>query len=99
MDEIDNLLNSMYLNRTIGKMKLSLDDIKQNNPNRLDLISSMQDTITELTSVSVWCRTLEQQNKILAKDLFNYQNLCLDLKIDLRELKKANEVDKILKEF
>ena len=48
MQDLTLLKTSIAFNTTITKMNLSLDDIKENNPNRLDLINSMTETLNDI---------------------------------------------------
>jgi hypothetical protein len=91
MKEIDNLLAPIYLNNTIHKLKVSLDEIKQKHPNRKDLIDSMTESIEQLKSVLITFRNIELENRSLNKNLFNYQRYAMDLKINNTDLEKQNE--------
>ena len=46
MDTLKQLESSIALNTIETKMTLSLDEIKTNNPNRTDLIESLEDSMS-----------------------------------------------------
>ncbi len=53
MDLLNEIIIRSFINKTIEKIKFSLDDIKKNYPNRKDLIKSMDESLQEMVQVKV----------------------------------------------
>lgn len=91
MNEINYLLSSIKLSKSIEKIRMSLNEIKQKNPNRLDLINSMQETLDDLIEVKLMYSRLERHNLSMESVLFNFQKMAFDLKSENESLNKSNE--------
>lgn len=88
MNTLDLILARTNLSLTIEKMKNSLDEVKQKTPEKTDLISAREKTISDLTfSYIFFCeleaeyRTARQRNKDLEFNRFK----------DLEELDKIRK--------
>jgi len=91
MEEINIQLAQSNLNLALYSMKLSLDEIKEKHPARVDLIQSMQRHINGLEeSLSVF-RELEKDNRMLRRMNMNYHVENMELKYQNVKLKTANE--------
>jgi hypothetical protein len=64
MNELDVVLAHANINVAVGKLRFSVDEIKEKNPQRSDLINSMEETISTLIfSIEVF-RALEKEYRI-----------------------------------
>ena len=86
----------MNLNNTITKLKLSIDEIVQKNPQRVDLTDSMRKTIEDINFSILTFSTLEKEYRS-SRELNNsltYQNLVMyqELK-EIKEKIKESEVN------
>lgn len=87
-----NLLSSrINLNHTCLKLKVSIEDIKNKHPNRTDLITSMQQSLIEITQAILVYQTLEKEFRATRQINFDLQHLNLELKQDVKDLKKIIE--------
>jgi len=62
--ETNILLAQIDLRTTILKLETSLQDIKDNNPNRTDLIDSMEQSLNDLMNVSKTFIAMEKELQI-----------------------------------
>ena len=62
--ETNILLARIDLRTTILKLQTSLQDIKDNNPNRNDLIDSMEQSLNDLMNVSKTFIAMEKELQI-----------------------------------
>lgn len=100
MKDIETLLIPILLNNTINKLKFSLDDLKKNHEHRKDLIDSTNESIKDLTDVLRYVREVDLERRSLGRDVFNYSNQCLDLKLQVNKLTESNkEINEILNKF
>ena len=90
MDEINYLLASVNLNKNIEKIRASVNEIKEKNPNRVDLINSMEESIKELMHVKIMYSKIEKHNLAMQTGLMNYQKISIELKAHNIELEKKN---------
>ena len=67
------------LNTTMTKIKLSLDDIERNNPDRLDLIRSMSSSLADLELAKSVMKDLEENWRIECKTSFRMTQLYVEL--------------------
>lgn len=97
MKDIDLLLAPILINKTINKLKISYDELKEKHPERIDLINSHDESIKDLVEVLKTFRFIDLENRSLGREVFNYSNKCLDLIATNRELTKTNkELDSVL---
>jgi hypothetical protein len=59
--ELDLLSSRINLNHTCLKLQVSIEDIKTKHPNRTDLITSMQQSLIEITQAILVYQTLEKE--------------------------------------
>jgi hypothetical protein len=59
--ELDLLSSRINLNHTCIKLQVSIEDIKTKHPNRTDLITSMQQSLIEITQAILVYDTLEKE--------------------------------------
>jgi hypothetical protein len=77
MDLINEILAKSKLNKTIAKLDYSIKSIQATNPNRTDLIDSMQESKQDLVEVLIYWHELINDNRILnlhRSDLRNDNN-------------------------
>jgi len=92
MNELDLILARVNINTTIAKLKLSTDEIKQKNPQRIDLTNSMEDSIGQLVfSVSMY-DVLEKEYRTARLLSNNYCNHIMQLEERIRLLEKQNKL-------
>ena len=89
--ELDLLSSRINLNHTCLKLKVSIEDIKSKHPNRTDLITSMQQSLIEITQAILVYQTLEKEFRVTRQINFDLQHLNLELKQDVKDLKKIIE--------
>ncbi len=86
--ELDLLSSRINLNHTCIKIQVSIDDIKTKHPNRTDLITSMQQSLIEITQAILVYQTLEKEFRATRQINFDLQHLNLELKQEVKDLKK-----------
>ena len=89
--ELELLSSRINLNYTCLKLKVSIEDIKNKHPNRTDLITSMQQSLIEITQAILVYQTLEKEFRAARQINFDLQHLNLELKQDVKDLKKIIE--------
>lgn len=95
MNTLDLILARTNLSLTIEKMRNSLGEIQAKNPNRTDLINSLQKSISDLTFSYIYFCELEteyrisrQRNGDLQYDRLKDFESLKELKTQIEELKK-----------
>ena len=85
------------LEATYWKVKISLDEIKQNRPDRIDLINSMENTLTDLFEIRNFVHKDEEFISTLMKSLSEtkLENLKLKSKCYELESKLNNLVNSV----
>lgn len=97
MDELTIITGKVNLDTTYLKIKLSLEEIKEKNGHRTDLIDSMERSLSDLQEVKISYDAMEkelraalQQNfrleKLLQEEKFKVKDLEIQLKIKDAEL-------------
>ena len=89
--ELDLLSSRINLNHTCIKLEISLYEIKTKHPNRTDLISSMEQSLHEIKKAMVVYQTLEKEFRTARQINFDLQHINLELKQDVKDLKKIIE--------
>ena len=89
--EFELLSSRINLNHTCLKLKVSIEDIKNKHPNRTDLITSMQQSLIEITQAILVYQTLEKEFRVTRQINYDLQHLNLELKQDVKDLKKIIE--------
>lgn len=95
MEDLILLKTSVQIGLLQCKISLSLDEIKQNHPNRKDLIDSMSQSLKDIKEIHQVFLDLETEYRIANKSLFRLEFLNLDLKnqvIDLKNQLKFKDV-------
>ena len=88
MEDLTLLKTSVQIGLLQAKISLSLDEIKQNHPNRKDLIDSMSASLKDVKEIHRVFVDLENEYRIANKSLFRLELLNLDLKNQVIDLKK-----------
>jgi len=86
MQDLTLLKTSIAFNTTITKMNLSLDDIKENNPNRLDLINSMTETLNDIKYAQASFLALEENWRLECKTSFRMAQNSVHLQTQVNNL-------------
>ena len=89
--ELELLSSRVNLNHTCLKLQVSIDEIKTKNPHRTDLINSMEQSLHELKKAMIIYQTLEKEFRVARQMNFNLEKLNLELKQDIKDLKKIIE--------
>ena len=91
MNELDVVLAHANINVAVGKLRFSVDEIKEKNPQRSDLINSMEETISTLIFSSEVFRTLEKEYRIARQRASDMNLYVMQQDKLIRELKEKNE--------
>ena len=89
--ELELLSSRINLNHTCLKLEISLYEIKTNHPKRTDLITSMQSSLKDIRRAMLVYDTLEKEFRVTRQINFDLQHINLDLKQDVKDLKKIIE--------
>ena len=89
--ELELLSSRINLNHTCLKLEISIEDIKTKNPNRTDLISSMEQSLHEIKKAIVVYEQLEKEFRVTRQINFDLQHINLELKQEVKDLKKIIE--------
>ena len=92
--EFDLLSSRINLNHTCLKLQVSVEDIKTKHPNRIDLITSMEQSLHELKKAMVVYERLEKEFRATRQINFDLQHINLELKQEVKDLKKIIEFNK-----
>ena len=95
MDDLTLFRAGVLINHTYTKVTLSLDEIKEKHPERIDIINSMTETKDELQEVSLVFRTLEKEYRAAIQSSFRLELINMDLKRKIKDLEleiKAREL-------
>jgi len=93
--ELDLLSSRINLNHTCLKLEISLYEIKTKHPKRTDLISSMEQSLHEIKKAMVVYDTLEKEFRVARQINFDLQHINLELKQDVKDLKKIIEFNNL----
>ena len=91
--ELDLLSSRINLNHTCLKLKVSIEDIKNKHPNRTDLITSMQQSLIEITRAILVYDTLEKEFRAARQMNFNLERLNLEQKQEIQNFKRQIELN------
>lgn len=97
MQDLTLLKTSIAFNTTITKLTMSLDDIKENNPNRLDLINSMSETLEDIKYAQRAFKDLEENWRIECKTSFRMAQKSVMLQTEVNGLQ--NEIVDLTREL
>jgi hypothetical protein len=91
MDDYTILRSQVLLSHTYVKVQASLDEIKAKNPNRTDLIDSMEETLEHIQECKVYWNQLEQEYRALRQTAYRLELINLDLKTENNRLEAINK--------
>lgn len=78
------------LKHNILKVKVSLEEIQKNRPDRKDLIDSMTETKEDLLMVLASWKALTQHHMNMRSRLISLESNDIQLRAEVRELKSIN---------
>jgi predicted RNase H-like nuclease (RuvC/YqgF family) len=91
MDELNIISAKAAIQTTFLKVKLSLEEIKTNHPNRKDIIDSMERTLVDLQEISLVYATMEKEYRSALQSCFRLERLLQEEKYQVETLKKQLE--------
>ena len=91
--ELDLLSSRINLNHTCLKLQISIEDIKTKHPNRIDLLSSMEQSLYEIKKAMVVYGTLEKEFRAARQMNFNLERLNLEQKQEIQNFKRQIELN------
>ena len=86
MNELNILQARVGIQTTFLKVKLSLEEIKTNHPNRHDIIHSMERTLVDLQEISLVYATMEKEYRSALQSCFRLERLLQEEKFKNAEL-------------
>jgi hypothetical protein len=93
--ELDLLSSRINLNHTCLKLQVSIEDIKTKHPTRTDLITSMQQSLIEITQAILVYDTLEKEFRTARQINFDLERLNLEQKQEIQNFKRQIELNNI----
>jgi hypothetical protein len=93
--ELDLLSSRINLNHTCLKLEISLYEIKTKHPNRIDLITSMEQSLHEIKKAMVVYQTLEKEFRVARQTNFNLERLNLEQKQEIQNFKRQIEFNNL----
>ena len=97
MDTTKELFAKVSINTIETKMKLSLEEIERNNPNRTDLINSLRESLEDVYTVKHYMKELMENYNIEKKLSYRLADLNADLR--LRIAKREEELTDLQREL
>ena len=91
--ELDLLSSRINLNHTCLKLEVSIEDIKTKHPNRIDLISSMEQSLHEIKKAMVVYQTLEKEFRATRQINFDLQHINLEQMQEIQNFKRQIELN------
>jgi predicted RNase H-like nuclease (RuvC/YqgF family) len=91
MDELTIITGKVGIQTTYLKVKVSLEEIKTNHPNRKDIIDSMERTLADLQEISLVYSTMEKEYRSAVQSCFRLEKLLLEEKFKVKDLKNQLE--------
>lgn len=88
MDELNIISAKVGIQTTFLKVKISLEEIKTNHPNRKDIIDSMERTLADLQEISLVYATIEKEYRAAVQSCFRLERLLQEEKFKVEGLKK-----------
>lgn len=86
MDELNLLTARTIINSVYLKIRVSLDEIKEKHPTRIDLITSMENTLKDLQEAKIIYDTLEKEYRSSMQQNFRLERLLQDEKFKNSDL-------------
>jgi predicted RNase H-like nuclease (RuvC/YqgF family) len=87
MDELNIISAKVGIQTTFLKVKISLEEIKTNHPNRKDIIDSMERTLADLQEISLVYATMEKEYRAALQQNFRLERLIQEEKFKVQDLK------------
>ena len=91
MDELNIISAKVGIQTTFLKVKISLEEIKTNHPNRKDIIYSMERTLADLQEISLVYSTMEKEYRAALQQNFRLERLLQEEKFKVEALKNQLE--------
>jgi len=92
MDELNIISCRVGIQTTYLKIKLSLEEIKEKNGHRKDLIDSMERTLVDLQEISLVYATMEKEYRAALQSCFRLERLLQEEKFKVEALKKELQI-------
>jgi predicted RNase H-like nuclease (RuvC/YqgF family) len=86
MDELTIITAKVGIQTTYLKVKVSLEEIKTNHPNRKDIIDSMERTLADLQEISLVYATMEKEYRSALQQNFRLEKLLMEEKFKVKDL-------------
>lgn len=86
MNELTIISGKVNLDTTYLKIKLSLEDIKDKNPHRHDLINSMERSLADLQQVKISYDAMEKELRTALQQNFRLEKLLMEEKFKSKDL-------------
>jgi len=86
MDELNIISGKVGIQTTFLKVKISLEEIKTNHPNRKDIIDSMERTLADLQEISLVYSTMEKEYRAALQQNFRLERLLQEEKFKNKDL-------------
>jgi hypothetical protein len=86
MNELNIISAKVGIQTTFLKVKISLEEIKTNHPNRTDIIDSMERTLVDLQEISLVYATMEKEYRSAVQSCFRLERLLQEEKFKVRDL-------------
>jgi hypothetical protein len=86
MDELNIISAKVSIQTTFLKVKISLEDIKKNHPNRHDIIHSMERSLVDLQEISLVYATMEKEFRAAIQQSFRLEKLLQEEKFKNKDL-------------
>jgi hypothetical protein len=86
MDELNIISAKVGIQTTFLKVKISLEEIKTNHPNRKDIIDSMERTLSDLQEISLVYATMEKEYRAALQQNFRLERLLQEEKFKNKDL-------------
>jgi predicted RNase H-like nuclease (RuvC/YqgF family) len=91
MNELNIISAKVGIQTTFLKVKISLEEIKTNHPNRKDIIDSMERTLADLQEISLVYATMEKEYRAALQQNFRLERLLQEEKFQVQALKNQLE--------
>ena len=86
MDELNIISAKVGIQTTYLKVKISLEEIKTNHPNRKDIIDSMERTLVDLQEISLVYSAMEKELRSSLSQAFRLERLLQEEKFKNKDL-------------
>ncbi len=86
MKELDLMLANSQMRMIKLVLQNSINDIRENNPHRMDLIQSMEKRLAELHEIHLTYLRLENEHKMIITKLYDLHRENLELKKQIKDL-------------